>query len=156
MSGAHKCQITFQNHKERRRKIIIYGQNIFSVLLWMWVTKCLKPRSKMPVRLWSCCSIGVGRRPSKMTSEMLWFWEFLAGLWFTCALHVKACQAPVLADLCIQLLNKSMWKKACMQISGCQTEVFQSKRGWLLGLGKDVLSSKDFCSKEFPLRKINF
>lgn len=122
MSAAHKCQITFQNHKERWRKI--YGQNMVAVLLCMWVTKCLKPRCKTPVRLWSWHSIGVGRRPSNMTSEMLWFWEFLAGLWLTRVFHVKACHVPVLADLVY-----SCWTKVCGRKLACKSLLRVPNRG---------------------------
>lgn len=123
MFAAHKCQITLQNHKERWRKIIICGQNMVAVLLWMWVTKYPKPRCKMPVRLWSWSSMGVGRRPSKMTSEM-WFWEFLAGLWFTCVFHVEACHVPVLADLVY-----SCWTKVCARNLVCKSLLWVPNRG---------------------------
>lgn len=143
MSAAHKCQITFQNHKERWRKIIICGQNMVAVLLWMWVTKYLKSKCKMPVGLWSWYSSSVGRRPSKMTSEMLWFWEFLAGLWFTCAFHVKACHVPVLADLVC-----SWWTKVCGRKLACKSLLWVPNRGvsvqemLIIGAGQGSAFSK--------------
>lgn len=113
------------------------------------------------MRLWSWYSISVGMKPNNMTSEMLWFWEYLAGLWLTCVFHVKTCHVPVLADLVYSCWTKVCGRKlACKFLFYmCQIEVFSVQDMSFFGAEQGSTYNKGVCAEEwqvFPLRKIIF
>lgn len=91
-----------------------------TILLLMWVTKCLKPKYKMPVFPSEALKLILYRHRNEAKKYDKWnvvvlgiSSRLMAHMCISC--ESMSCACPGWS--CIQLLNKSMWKKACMQIS---------------------------------------